>query len=236
MIKDLNDLARNVNYSHGVMNKSIEKSYEIFKRNMSDGSVLEIGPAEGVMTCLLYRDFEDITILEGAQIFCESLQEKFPRLKVEHNVIEKFSTEKKFDYIILGHVLEHVDDPVSSLKIVDGLLQKDGKVFTVVPNANSLHRLAAVKMGILSSKYELNESDLIHGHKRVYDLEGLVSDFRAANLNVCKTGGYWLKPLSNAQLQCSWTDQMIDAFMDLGEQLPEFSGEIYCIGEKKFDE
>ena len=42
-------------------------------------------------------------------------------------------------------------------------------------------------------------------------------------------GGYWMKPLSNRQLEAHWTPAMIEAFMQLGERYPDIAGEIYVL-------
>jgi 2-polyprenyl-3-methyl-5-hydroxy-6-metoxy-1,4-benzoquinol methylase len=129
----------------------------------------------------------------------------------------------------LGHVLEHVIDPVGLLKQAKGWLNPEGRIFCAVPNANSIHRQAAVIMGLLESEASLNESDLQHGHRRVFSPQELKSTFIEAGLLIQLFGGYWLKPLSNQQIQSNWTQSMIDAFMILGERYPEISGEIYVV-------
>jgi len=48
-----------------------------------------------------------------------------------------------------GHVLEHVDDPVAVLRLVKSWLKPGGRVLAAVPNARSIHRQAAVIMGLL---------------------------------------------------------------------------------------
>ena len=84
-------------------------------------------------------------------------------------------------------------------------------------------------MGILETEHSLNPTDLHHGHRRVYDPETFRAEFRAAGLTVDVTGGYWLKPLSNSQMESAWTAEMIDAFMRLGERYPDIAAEIYAI-------
>ena len=42
-------------------------------------------------------------------------------------------------------------------------------------------------------------------------------------------GGYWIKPLSNGQIEQNWTAEMLEAFMELGERYPDIAGEIYVV-------
>ena len=48
-------------------------------------------------------------------------------------------------------------------------------------------------------------TDHHHGHRRVYDPESFRRDFHAAGLRIEFFGGYWLKPVSNSQLEQHWT-------------------------------
>lgn len=102
-------------------------------------------------------------------------------------------------------------------------------MFAAVPNARSLHRQAAVIMGLLASEDALNARDRHHGHRRVFDPETFQRVFSEAGLTVVSVGGYWLKPVSNRQLEEAWTPEMLDAFMQLGERYPEIAAEIYVV-------
>lgn len=44
-------------------------------------------------------------------------------------------------------------------------------------------------------------------------------------------GGYWLKPVSNGQIEENWTGKMVEAFMKLGERYPDIAAEIYIIAK-----
>ncbi len=111
-----------------------------------------------------------------------------------------------------------------------------GAILAAVPNCNSIHRQAAVEMGLLSSADELNDTDRKNGHRRVYSCEKLEADFQAAGLAIKKRGGYWLKPLSNIQIEQTWDEAMIRAFMKLGERYTKIAAEIYVIAEPGHDE
>lgn len=227
----LNAIAK-VSLYHTKINESMIKyCLEIFKKHISGKNILEMGPAEGIMTEYLYNIPLKLTIVDGAEVFCKNLKKKYPKAKVINSLFEDFQSNEKFDNIILGHVLEHVDEPVKTLKSIKNLLSKDGKILAAVPNANSIHRQAAVKMGILKSTNSMSELDIHHGHKRVYSIDEFKNDFIKAGLKIEKFGGYWLKPISNKQIEDTWTSEMIKAFMELGEEYPEIAAEIYVIAK-----
>jgi 2-polyprenyl-3-methyl-5-hydroxy-6-metoxy-1,4-benzoquinol methylase len=225
----LEAIAADSRYAAGVNGTSVEYSARIFGRHFRPGRCLELGPAEGVVTAHLARHFPDLTLVEGSKRFCEQLRQRFPDSTVIHSLFEEFSPAQQWDTIVLGHVLEHVADPAALLRRVRDWLAPEGRLYAAVPNAHSLHRQAALTMGLLSDVHELNEADLHHGHRRVYDPQSFRDEFTGAGLRIQEFGGYWLKPLSNAQIEATWTPQMLDAFMQLGERYPEIAAEIYVI-------
>lgn len=115
------------------------------------------------------------------------------------------------------------------LNLCKSWLNPNGVILCAVPNANSLHRQAAVKMGLLKSIYSFSEKDIHHGHQRIYDPISLKNEFEKAGLKINKFGGYWLKVLSDSQIEQSWSDQLVNAYMQLGELYPDIAGEIYII-------
>lgn len=169
------------------------------------------------------------TAVDGAQAYVDRLLEKFPGLDAICSLFENFQPQIKYDNIILGHVLEHVDDPIEILNLCKSWLSDKGRVLCAVPNANSIHRQAAVLMGLQESTKSFSKKDIHHGHQRVYDSNTLIEDFLKANYQIIASGGYWLKPLADSQLEASWNEQQIQAFMKLGEKYPEIAGEIYVI-------
>jgi 2-polyprenyl-3-methyl-5-hydroxy-6-metoxy-1,4-benzoquinol methylase len=225
----LEAIAANSRYALGLNTRTTEYAGRIFARWWRGGSCLELGPAEGVMTELLPKEFTEITVVEGSERFCRDLRARFPAMHVVHSLFEEFRPEGRFDAILLGQVLEHVEDPVALLRRAGTWLSPGGRIFASVPNARSVHRQAAVAMGLLPIESALNEADRAHGHRRVYDPEAFRADFLAAGLAIDAFGGFWLKPLSNAQMEATWTPAMVDAFLRLGERYPDIAGEIYII-------
>lgn len=226
----LDNVASKSLYYVGVAPKTILYSFNIAKRYLVGDSILELGPAEGVMTELLAATGKELTVVEGSELFCQDLLKRFPQATIIHSLFEEFKPDRQFDNIILGHVLEHVEDPVDILVRAKQWLKPDsGRLFAAVPNARSLHRQAAVIMGLLTSEDALNETDLHHGHRRVFNPESFRNSFYQAGLNIEIFGGYWMKPVSNRQIEETWTPEMLEAFMQLGERYPDIAGEIYVV-------
>jgi 2-polyprenyl-3-methyl-5-hydroxy-6-metoxy-1,4-benzoquinol methylase len=228
----IQEVAKDSWYAKGIAPETILYSGKIFCRFIRKGSsVLELGPAEGAMTAVLLNQTDDLTVVEGAPSFCEILRKRYPSVKVTETLFENFKPSRRYDVIVLGHVLEHVADPVSVLRLASGWLAEGGIILAAVPNAQSIHREAAVLMGIIPNIYHLNEADLHHGHRRVYDMCSLKTDFSNAGLSIHASGGYWIKPVSNAQIEQSWTPEMLHAFMLLGERYPDIAAEIYVVAD-----
>jgi 2-polyprenyl-3-methyl-5-hydroxy-6-metoxy-1,4-benzoquinol methylase len=209
--------------------RTTEWSGRIFTRHLRGGRVLEVGPGDGVMTDLLRRVAGELEVLDGCPAVCEHVARLHPGIKVHRSLAEDFEPATGFDAIVMGHVLEHVADPSAVLRRAHGWLNAGGRVFASVPNALSVHRQAAVVLGLLRDEHDLSESDHQLGHRRVFDPASFRALFEDSGFRVDVFGGYWLKPLSNAQLESSWTPAMIDAFMALGERCPDIAAELYVV-------
>lgn len=232
-INKLVKVSENSLYMNLTNKATILYSFEIFSRYLKSGmKILELGPAEGLMTKQLLQFDPYLTVVEAAPEFCKKIKKIDENIKIHQELFETVELKSKYDAIVLGHVLEHVEDPQHILKKIKKWLQPNGIVLCAVPNARSIHRQVAVEMKIISSIFDQSEKDIHHGHMRIYTPETLQSEFLNAQLHVISRGGYWLKPLSDRQIEENWTDEMIRSFMKLGEQYPDISGELYLIAKK----
>lgn len=227
----LNRVASDSWYASGVNGSMILYTARVFRRFWKGTRCLEFGPAEGLMSRILAREFPYLTLVDGAEPFCKMLRDRLPAANVVHSLFEDFQSTERYDTIILGHVLEHVADPQMILRHAASFLTPDGVICCSVPNARSIHRQAAVIMGVLPTEHALNERDRHHGHRRVYDPESFRAEFLGAGLRIVFFGGYWIKPLSNSQIDGTWNDSMVNAFMELGERYPDIAAEIYVVAD-----
>jgi 2-polyprenyl-3-methyl-5-hydroxy-6-metoxy-1,4-benzoquinol methylase len=218
-------------YNNSFLNfdfKLTEMKYHSFKPYFKGRTLLELGPALGQMTKFLVNDFDKVEVVEGSKDLLYQIP-NYNNLVKHHSYFEEFETNKKFDTIILSHVLEHIEKPQELLQLVFKWLANDGIFLVSVPNSKSIHRLAAVEMGLLKNEFELNQRDHDLGHYRVYDLYSLKKEVRDSGFKIINEGGIFFKPFSNKQIEESWDDQMINGFFHLGKKFPQNCAEIFVV-------
>jgi 2-polyprenyl-3-methyl-5-hydroxy-6-metoxy-1,4-benzoquinol methylase len=212
---------------------------ESFKPFFTVGNVLELGSSKGDFTSRLIPHFSDITCVEASEEAIEICKQKLPSdIQYVHSMFESAKLSKKYDNIILTHVLEHLDNPVQLLtKIKNEWLSENGKLFIVCPNANAPSRQIAVKMGLISHNSAITPAEKEHGHTITYSLDTLERDVTLSDLKVEHRSGIFFKALANFQWdQLLGTDIISKEYLDgcykLGQQYPDLCSSIMLICKK----
>ena len=100
------------------------------------GTVLEMGCGDGLMLDALRSRGWNVSGTERTEKMADFARNHFG-LQVYVGGLEEIPREKKFDLIIVFQVLEHLNDPVASLKQCADLLERGGKLIIAVPNFSS---------------------------------------------------------------------------------------------------
>ncbi|MEA2332375.1 MAG: hypothetical protein QOH58_2513 [Thermoleophilaceae bacterium] len=217
----------------GFNGRLVRYSFEALRPHFTGRSCLELGSADGQMTEMLLGEFDEVNSVDGSPTYVREVAERLAGrdgFSVEQSLFEDYSSDRRFDTVVATHILEHVEDPVTVMDRAREWTAPDGRLVVAVPNALSIHRLAAVQMGLLGDPHELNERDQSLGHRRVYDPAALRADLERAGWTVETSGGVFLKVLTNAQIEEWFTPEMEQGFYALGEQFPENAAEIYAVG------
>lgn len=224
------------NFDYDVMQKYMIKSFAPF---FTPGSFLELGSFKGEFTEKYLPYFDDVTCVEASDEATDAAAKRLgEKVKLYTALFEEVTLPRKYDNIVMTHVLEHVDDPVSVLKRVnDEWLSDGGRFFLACPNANAASRQIAVKMGIISHNTAVTEGEAAHGHQITYSLDTLERDAKAAGLKVAYRSGVFFKALANFQ----WdkllnTDivskEYLEGCYQLGQQYPDLCSSIFLVCEK----
>lgn len=212
----------------------IERRYQRLREFFTGDSCLEMGVAEGAGISNLLDNFSHVTVVDGSKTAVDAIKERFQNdsLTAVHSYFEQMDFgETRFSTILMAHILEHVDDPVTVLQQAKKFVAPGGIMIIDVPNGSSLHRQLGVKMGLLKKKTDLNEADLSIGHQRVYTPETFKSDVEKAGLKIRHFGGMFIKVLSNAQTEATFDAKQLEGLFKVGEDNPEIAAEIYIIAQ-----
>lgn len=235
-LKDTADHKYAYNFDFDVMHKFMIRSFEPFYK---EGSCLELGSFKGDFTRRLLPAFNDITCVEASDEAVEIAKNEFgAKVNFVNGLFEEVALPKEYDNIILTHVLEHLDNPVSVMKrINDEWLSEKGRFFLVCPNANAPSRQIAVRMGLITHNNAITPAEEDHGHRITYTLDTLERDATAAGLKVVHRSGIFFKALANFQ----WdrlldtdiiSDEYLDGCFKLGQVYPDLCSSIFLMCEK----
>lgn len=224
-------------FDYDVMHPFMLRSFQTFFR---PGNVLELGCFQGAFTKLLQTHFADITCVEASRTALLEAQQKLGNtVEYVNATFENVILPHRYDNIILTHVLEHLDDPVTVLKRVrKEWLADGGRLFVACPNANAPSRQIAVKMGLITHNAAVTRAEVEHGHRRTYTLDTLEQDTRAAGLRIVHRSGIFFKALANFQWdRLLQTDIISEGYLEgcyqLGQHYPELCSSIFLVCEKK---
>ena len=235
-MEDTNDRQYAYGFDFDVMHPYMIKSFEPF---FNKGGLLELGSFKGDFTKRFLPYFDDITCVEASDVAMAQAKSILgDKVKFVNSLVEKVTLPKRYDNIVLTHVLEHIDAPVLVLRrINEEWLAKKGRLFLVCPNANAPSRQIAVKMGLISHNSAVTPAEAEHGHRRTYTLDTLERDAVAAGLKVVYRSGIFFKALANFQwdrlLQTDIvTKEYLDGCYKLGQQYPDLCSSIFLMCER----
>lgn len=195
--------------------------------------VLVLGAAVGAWAGPLLERFGRFSIVDAVQrCVDEVVRGHGDRVRGHTALFERFEPPRRYDTVVMGHVLEHVLDPVAVLQRALGWVQPGGRAVIIVPNALSIHRLVGVELGMLQAPTELAPSDHRIGHRRVYTGAALQQDIEAAGWRCALLTGLVLKPLSNAQMD-AWDEPLRRAFFALGDTIADHACMLLAVCEPR---
>jgi len=227
-------------YAYGfdfdVMHPFMVRSFAPFFRN---GSALELGSFKGDFTRRLLPYFADVTCVEASEAALGEARRRLGEsVTFVHSTFEAAALARRYDHIILSHVLEHLDDPIAVLQRINAeWLADGGRLFLLCPNGNAPSRQIAVKMGLISHNSAVTPAEAAHGHRRTYTLDTLERDAQAAGLKVLHRSGVFFKALANFQ----WdrlletdivTPEYLEGCYQLGQQYPDLCASIFLLCER----
>lgn len=138
-------------------------------------NVLDIGCSQGIVSILLARDGKKV---HGIDISPEAIQFAEKETEKENEATQSNLTftagdifnlnlKEKFNTVILGEILEHLDSPADLIELVSELLEADGRLILTIPfgvNDHDDHQHTFYISSIIhlvNKKFTMNEIKII---------------------------------------------------------------------------
>ena len=191
-------------------------------------SLLELGLGHGYTARLFANACDRYVVVEGASVVIDRFRQAARDFQGEvvESYFEDYTPDVQFDVIVMGFVLEHVDDPDLILERYRDFLAPGGKLYVAVPNAKSMNRRLGLELGLIDNIYSLNASDLAFGHQRQYCRDTLTAAVTCAGYRITHEEGIYLKPLPLGVLKTLDNfDGNLQAMLSIGINFPDL-----CVG------
>lgn len=228
MKKDLNSVSSEYrpNGATEIENDLILKWYphRVISRFDHADSLLELGLGHGFTAGIFARTCDRHVVVEGSSVVLDLFRQTLPdfRGQLVEGYFEDYTPDETFDVIIMGFVLEHVDDPDLILERYRRFLKPGGKLYVAVPNAKSMNRRLGLEMGLIDDIYSLNANDIALGHQRQYCRDTLTQAVHRAGYRVTHEEGIYLKPLPLGVLKTLQDfDANLQAMLKVGVDFPD---------------
>ncbi len=209
---------------------------ELLER-IKPGRVLEIGCGWETIANH-WSGFDQLTIVEpGAQFAAKARQDVSGLAGV--SIVEAFMEEaidtlktQSYDLILLSSLLHEVPDPALLMRSAKALCDADTMVHANVPNAQSMHRLLALEMGLIQDIYAQSALQKSFKQPRIFDLAQLKTLATDAGFKVVEHGSFFMKPFTHGQMMTMvnnelLTSRMLDGMWALTKHFPDHGSEIY---------
>lgn len=216
------------NFDHAFDNEIMLNWYprRIMALSNQNNRVLELGIGHGY-TCNCFSDYyAQYSVIEGSRAIIEKFKQQYPNSKARiiQSFFENFDMDQTFDIIIMGFVLEHVDNPTQILNHFRKFIAPDGRIFISVPNAESLHRRFGHEAGLLPNMLALSISDQQLGHQRSYTADSMNLQLKSCGYRILHQEGIFLKPFTTNQIKSlNLSKEILESMCKVGIHYPELS-------------
>ncbi len=122
------------------INKNAERAKQIISEVGKQGKLLDIGCGPGFFIACMREYGWDVTGVDVSDWATDFARKKLG-LNVFTGAVEKIKFNDNFNLVTMMHVLEHLPDPVVTLKRVYELISDEGWLFITGPNLASFDRI-----------------------------------------------------------------------------------------------
>lgn len=190
-------------------------------RRLSPGQrVLELGCATGLMTVSFAGAKAQVVGVDRSEQYLERARARGLEgaTFVWGDVVE-YDGDTPFDHVTATNLIHELPDPHGFLRRCRDRLVAGGHLHLSLQNPHSIHRLAALELGLIASLHEVSARGEQYATLQLYDAEQLAAMGEAAGLTLVDQEGVMLKPLPNDQM-AALPDLVLEGFLAVARHFP----------------
>lgn len=184
----------------------------------ADIEILEVGCDLGASLVEVKNRFHNANI-HGVEINKDAVSISKNIIDIVEGNIEdrNLKFEKKFDYIIFGDVLEHLHDPLSTIKYCRTLLKYNGTILASIPNIMHI----SVMKQLLNGRFEYEDTGLLdRTHIHFFTYYEIIKMFNEA--------GFAIDGIEGARTLLSMEEKKIeDKLLEISSDVEPFMYDVY---------
>lgn len=118
--------------------KYAERIYNIYGRQLTGKTLLEIGPGDGWNIKIAKDRGYEVKCVETSKKNCDYIKIKHNIQCINNKIENSNLDDMQFDNILLSHIIEHIEEPMPFIDCVKRLLNPKGTIIIITPNLCSL--------------------------------------------------------------------------------------------------
>ena len=213
---------------------------QIITPQLLNKTVLEAGCSTGLITNEILKYSKDLDVIDGAGHFIDVVKSKYGSAISNYytSYFEEFKPTKRYDAVVLAHVLHHIESPLDLLIKIRSWLKNNGELFISVPNIQSFHRELGVEMHISKSIDDSSVRNDFFNQPGRFLKETLIDLVEKAGYQVADNYNYFFKPfphnIMHELLVSNIIDnKLLDGLFNMGKKHESLACHIYLKAIKK---
>lgn len=192
--------------------------------------ILELGCATGLMSAQLAAPDVALLGIDRSPAYLERARARaLPGARFAQGDLDALPpSDERYDHVLATNVLHELADPLAFLRGCRERLAPGGLVHLTLQNPRSIHRLAALELGLIDGLDEISERGAQWGTRGLWTAEALTKLADAAGLRTVAREGVMLKPLPNA-LMAELPEQVVEGFIRAARHLPDHCAMTYLV-------
>jgi 2-polyprenyl-3-methyl-5-hydroxy-6-metoxy-1,4-benzoquinol methylase len=207
-----------------------------FQDWIQNKTVLEAGCSTGVITEYLLEPSKFLDVLEGSHTYADLVSNKFGS-KIRNvfvSFFEDFKTIEKYDVVLYGNVLHHLEHPQEQLELSKSWISHTGVIIITVPNMSSFHRRLGVEAGMLKDTFQTTERNSFFVQPGRYDKQKLEDLVLNAGFEIIESSAFFLKPFNHEIMQSlNLNEDQLNGLNKMGVQFQDLASQLFIVIKKK---